>query len=146
MSRAFDHGKNSYKIEHKMSADQQTKHYLSNELLLHYGANPSNYREHSWNNYRMGSVASNGRDTRIDNALIGEHFRGQGRGYDAQQLASGGISYNQQLQAIGNRFDRAKHAYETTGEHKYYMIQKDLRQTAAEHLNADLRGFRMSYK
>lgn len=144
MSRAFDHGKNSYKREHQVSSDQHTKHYLSNDMLLHYGANPVKYREHSSNNYRMGSSASNGRDTRIDNMLIGEHFRDQGRGYDAQHLASGGISYNQQLQAIGNRFDRAKQAYESTGEYKYYMMQKDHRHTADVHLQADLRGFRLS--
>jgi hypothetical protein len=144
MSRDYDHGKNAYKKAHKIYDDQHTKHYLSNDYLSHYGANPENYRGFSSSNYRMGSIASNGRDTRIDNALIGEHFYNQGRGYDASRLAGAGISYNQQLQAIGNRFDRAKEAYDMTGEYKYYMMQKDLRSTAEAHLDADLRFFRLS--
>lgn len=57
-------------------------------MLLHYGASPTNYRDISDSNYRMGSRDSNDRDRRIDNALIGEHFRGQGSGYDAYHLAN----------------------------------------------------------
>lgn len=121
MSRAFDHGKSDYARGHRRSSDQDTKHYLSNDLMLHYGAKPSNYALFSDMNYRMGSKASNGRDTRIDNALIGEHFRDAGHsgGYSASRLAGGGITRDQQLQALGNRFDVAKEAYRTTGEHKY---------------------------
>ena len=100
----------------------------------------------SENNYRMGSSKTNGLDTRIDNALIGEFFKGQGDGYDRSYLAKQGISNQQQLNAIGKRFDVAKQAYETTGEYKYYMMQKDLRQVAEQQLGADLRGFRLSNK
>ena len=54
------------------------------------------------------------------------------------------MSYQQQLDGLGKRFDVAKTAYESTGEHKYFMMQKDIRGIADTHLDADLRGFRLS--
>ena len=151
MSRKFDHGKNNYAREHRnddAEEKQHTKHYIANSTMEHYGAKPENYKQFSSSNYRMGSSASNGRDTRLDNALIGEHFSDAGHsgGYNSQRLAAGGLNKEQQLQGIGNRFDVAKEAYERTGEHKYLMMQKDLRDTADTHLNADMRGFRISNK
>lgn len=144
MSRKFDYGRENYGNEHRSHEGQQTKHYLAHATLQHYGAKPENYREFAEHNYRMGSRESNTRDRLIDNALIGEYFRDEGPGYDAQRLAAQGISYGQQLQAIGKRFNMARGAYETTGEYKYYMMQKDLRDAASTHLDGDLRGFHLS--
>mmetsp|Transcript_26301 Transcript_26301/g.44382 ORF Transcript_26301/g.44382 Transcript_26301/m.44382 type:complete len:154 (-) Transcript_26301:226-687(-) len=150
MSRQFDHGKYAYGQEHRSYHGQNARHYLGNDMLEHYGANPNNYQEFSGSNYRMGNTRTNGRDTRLDNQIIGEVFSGFGSGYDAygltQRSASGhtGLSYQQQLDGVGARFDTAKAAYEATGEYKYYMIQKDLRDIAGEHLNGDMRQFRLS--
>ena len=146
MSRKFDHGKNSYAKEHRSSSDQETRHKLGDAVLQHYGAKPDNYKKFSDDNYRMGSKETNTRDRLIDNALIGEHFKdaGHSKGYDASRLASKGVNRQQQLDTIGTRYDTAKIAYETTGEHEYLMMQKDLRDTAEKHLNADLRSFRNS--
>jgi hypothetical protein len=150
-SRSFDHNKNKYASEHRnhnTSEPQHTKHYIANNMMEHYGCKPSNYNEFSYDNYRMGSQASNNRDRRIDNAILGEVFSDAGHsgGYDARRLCNNGVNREQQLQAIGNRFDVAKIAYERTGEHKYFMMQNDLRAIAGSHLNADLRGFRLSHK
>lgn len=144
MSRTYDHGLNHYKAVHKAHSGQHTKHTLSNELLGHYGAKASNYQQWSHNNYTMGSSKSNGIDTRIDNRLINHVF--QGVQYDAYELAQNGVTYTQQLNALGKRFDAAKDAYATTGEYKYFMIQKDFKQVAQDHLNADGRQFRLSNK
>ena len=146
MSRAFDQGKNAYGAEHRAYAGQNARHILGNDFLEHYGANPNNYGAYCHDNYRMGDTAVNGRDTRLDNAIIGEVFSDAGhrQGYDAQRLANGGISRQQQLDRVGARFDMAKQAYQATGEHKYLMMQKDLRMIADQHLDADLRGFRLS--
>jgi hypothetical protein len=102
-------------------------------------------------NYRMDSLATNVRDMRIDNHIIGEvfHNAGRGAGYDANALRHGtdknaGLTTLQQIDAVGIRFDAAKRAYEETGEHKYLMMQKDFREIAAKHLGADLRSFRLS--
>ena len=148
MSRKFDHGKSSYAKEHRTSSEQETRHYIADSTMQHYGAKPSNYTEFSSSNYRMGSKDTNSRDRMIDNALIGEHFMdaGHSEGYSASRLAQNGISRQQQLDALGVRFDVAKVAYEATGEHKYLMMQKDIRETANEHLDADLRQFRLSNK
>lgn len=149
MSRPFDAGKDAWKESHRVpGAGQQTRHILADNLLQHYGAKPENYAVWCDNNYRMGSVGTNSRDIRIDNMIIGEVF-GIGKSYNAQSLTEptsrhNGLSYQQQLNAIGARFDAAKTAYSQTGEHKYLMIQKDLRDIAEGHLNADLRGFRLS--
>jgi hypothetical protein len=153
MSRQFDYGKNSYGQDNRVYGGQQARHYLGNDLLEHYGANPSNYKQFADQNYRMGTSSTNGRDTRLDNAIIGEVFNGTrfdgGNGYNAQDLtrptgSNRGMSYQQQLNGIGARFDTAKTAYAETGEYKYFMMQKDLRDIAEEHLDADLRGFRLS--
>ena len=154
MSRQFDYGKDSYGQDNRAYAGQQTRHILGNDLLEHYGANPTNYQQFASQNYRMGNSATNGRDSRLDNAIIGNEFSGTrfdgGCGYNAYDLtknSSGGnrgMSYQQQLNGIGARFDAAKTAYAETGEHKYYMMQRDLRNIADDHLDADLRCFRMS--
>ena len=155
MARPFDFGKNQYAKHHRdPSADQQTRHILADDLLQHYGAKPENYREWATDgNYRMGSAATNTRDRMLDRHIVGEAFSDAGRasGYDAQYLARGtkntpGMSYSQQINALGARFDAAKQGYATTGEHKYLMIQKDIRSIADTHLDADLRGFRLSKK
>jgi hypothetical protein len=155
MSRAYDHGKQQYAKEHRSSSDQQTRHILANDLLSHYGVNQGNYREWSDGNYRMGSVDTNSRDRRLDNAIASEVFHDVGSGgYNAAALTKAtttksgrtiaGMSYQQQLDAVGARFEAAKDAYERTGEYKYYMMQKDLRQVAQDHLDGDMRQFRLS--
>ncbi len=120
--------------------------------MEHYGAKPENYSSWSSENYRMGSEATNMRDRRLDDHLIGEIFRDEGRkeGYDAQvlQTATGsapGLSLQQQLDGVKQRFDQAKVAYEKTKEYKFFMMQKDLRDIADEHLDADLRQFQLSH-
>jgi hypothetical protein len=149
-SRDYDHGKNPYKATHKSSDSQQTKHILADATLGHYGAKPENYREISSANYRMGSRESNARDTRLDNAIHREVFQDQGRGgYDAFALtkpsASGvsGMTYQQQLDRLGTRFDVATQAYAQTGEYKYFMMAKDFRDIADQHLDGDMRQFRL---
>ena len=148
MSRNYDHGKYAYGQDHRAYAGQQALHILGDDLLGHYGANPGNYQQWSNLNYRMGASSVNGRDTRVDNAIISEVFSGtrfDGRGgYDSAALAVGGINRQQQLDRVGARFDAAKTAYQATGEYKYFMMQNDLRDIAGTHLGADLRGFRLS--
>ncbi|KAJ1408118.1 hypothetical protein B484DRAFT_456390 [Ochromonadaceae sp. CCMP2298] len=154
MSRDYDHGKNAYAKEHR-DADkernaQHTKHYIGNEMLSHYGVKPEDYAKVSASNYRMGSSESNGRDTKIDNALIGEHFsdtrHSNKGGYDAGKLAKNGVNREQQLQGLGNRFDVAKKAYAETGNDKFYEIAEDIKETAGTHLNPDMREWRLPPK
>ena len=158
MSRPFDAGKSSYRKDHlRSNSGQQTRHLLGDDFMQHYGAKSDNYSQWCDNNYRMGSKQTNDRDRMIDNALLGSIFNDAGskhhrqNGYDANYLAvnqgdrkCGRISYQQQRDAIGSRFDAAKIAYETTGEHKYLMIQKDLRDVAMKNLDADGRQWRLS--
>ena len=94
---------------------------------------------------------TNDRDRLLDYHILAHAFRDAvaGPGYDAQALTCGtkntiGLSYQQQLDGIQQRFDAAKYAYEATNEYKYYMMQKDLREIANDHLDADLRSFRLS--
>ena len=90
MSRDYDAGKNAYGREYRAWAGQNARHILADDLLGHYGANPQRYADaqqaSGGMNYRMGSTATNGRDTRIDNGIIGSVFRNQGGGYDAYAL------------------------------------------------------------
>jgi len=154
MSRDYDAYKNSYGNAHRSYAGQQTRHILGNDLLSHYGASTSRYadaqRSTEGINYRMGGVATNGRDTRIDNAVISTVFAGQrGGGYDAYALAnncSHSISYQRQADALGQRFDTAKAMYQQTGEHKYFMMCRDFRAVADNNLQVDLRQWRMPGK
>lgn len=152
MSRPFDHGRAAYAAEHRADSDQHTRHILADSLLGYYHAKPEKYAEWSDQNYRMGSVATNTRDSRLDSHIISEVF-GAGKrgtaGYDAYELTqstatAAGLSYQQQLAGISQRFGRAKEAYETTGEYKYFMMQKDLRDIASDHLDGDMRKFRLS--
>jgi hypothetical protein len=141
MSRKFDHGKESYKKNHKAHDAQHTKHYLGNKLLELYKVDPTNYKYFSSSNYRMGSITSNGYDSQIDNSFINEHFkRGE---YDADTLAAKGISREQQLQAIGKRFDVAKIAFKLTRDNGCRKMMRDIRYTAKKLFDADLRGFRI---
>ena len=72
-------------------------------------------------NYRMGGVTLNRtKDRLIDNALDRQG------GYAAEDLASQGISYQQQGQLLGNRFDAAKEMYAATGDRAYHKIARDL--------------------
>ncbi len=148
MSRSFDQGKSTYAAAHRVRGDQDTRHILANSLLEHYGVKRDNYSAWSHQNYRMGSRDTNIRDRQIDHHITGEVFHDAGRksGYDAQELARSGVSRQQQLDAVGRRFEVAKAAYEATGEGRYLAIQKDLRGIAAEHLDGDLRQFRLSHK
>ena len=151
----FDHGQSQYRQSHSGAA---TRHIVGNVVMEHYGVNPSNYNQWSSGNYRMGSTATNDRDKRIDNAWLGHAFHDAGaadhrQGYDAHFLAhnegdakGGAISYQQQRNALGQRFDRCKDAYAATGEHKYLMMQKDLRDIALNQLNGDGREWRLSSK
>jgi hypothetical protein len=104
----------------------------------------------------MGDSRQNGRDMRLDFQLRNEIFH-QGNGtsfgcvgagtpgrYDAAYLSRNGLSHQQQLDRIGNRFDKAKEAYEASGHNIYLKIQNDLRRVAERNLNADLRHFRLS--
>lgn len=152
MSRTYDHGKNQYGQEHRAYAGQNACHQLSNDLLGHYGVSQGSYS--AWaqdGNYRMGDAGVNGRDKRVDYMIRDEVFHNNGddyrKGYyDAKALRGHGISNEQQLQRIGNRFDAAKEAYEQTGHGVYLKIQRDMRDIADNYLDADLRGFRISNK
>lgn len=101
----------------------------------------------------MGNKATNGRDSRIDNAIVREVFGLNSRdnpvrgGYNAEALANDArnpISYQQQLNALGARFDTAKDMYRLTGEHKYLMMQTDLRNIASSQFDIDGREWRPS--
>ncbi len=148
MSRPFDIYLPQYRSSHS-AGGQVTRHLLANDLLEHYGASRSNYREAMSQtggvNYRMGNSSTNSRDRWVDNGIVGSVF-GVGREYDADKLASRGLSYHQQGNYLGTRFDTAKRMYESTGEHKYYMMQKDIRQVAKDNLNIDGREWRLSSK
>ena len=135
---AFDAGKAAYR-QPRAKEGQQCRHYLSNDLLLHYGASEHRYAElqHQLGrdavNYRMGLPSTNGLDTRIDNRLIGTLFTGpqvaaqpKYKTYDATALAQNGLNYKQQGEMLGARFETAKDMYSRTGEHKYYMVRRAL--------------------
>ena len=140
---AFDAGKAAYR-QPRAKEGQQCRHYLSNDLLQHYGASEHRYAElqHQLGrdavNYRMGLPSTNGLDTRIDNRLIGTLFTGpqvaaqpKYKTYDATVLARGEdgarkISYKRQGEMLGARFETAKDLYSRTGEHKYYMVRRAL--------------------
>ena len=98
----------------------------------------------------MGSVETNTRDRVIDNAITREVFglntRGgiTNRGFDGDHMAQHGISHNQQLQALGTRFDHAKDMHARTGEYKYLMMQNDIRGIAMDGWNVDGRQWRTS--
>jgi hypothetical protein len=92
----------------------------------------------------MGDSLTNGRDSRVDNAIVREVFGIGGSSYDSRRLAQGGVNYQQQRDRIGARFDAAKEGYASTGERRYLEIQRDMRDIAGSHLDADLRQFRMS--
>jgi len=85
----------------------------------------------------MGGVTLNRtKDRLIDNALDRQG------GYAAEDLASQGISYQQQGQLrraypIGNRFDAAKEMYAATGDRAYHKIARDLRSVARDHLQIE---------
>jgi cytolysin (calcineurin-like family phosphatase) len=93
-------------------------------------------------------------DNRIPETIyFGEVFsnadRGWTKGYNVRRLQNGtdktrGLNMQQQLSGVGARFDAAKAAYEATGEYKYFMMQKDFRDIAQNHLNGDMREFRLS--
>ena len=144
----YDIGLNDYRDSH---CGQHTRHYIGNNMCQHYGVSSSGYANGLADiNYRMGSNSVNGRDTRVDNMIIREVFGLDSRGgfnsgysYDAAQLSRGGINHQQQLDRIGNQFDRAGEAYAATGDRAFLAMQRDLRSIAGDHLNADLRGFRL---
>jgi hypothetical protein len=149
--RLFNHGQAKYASEHRTGPDQHTRHIIGDAQLQHYGADPANYSKWSQHNYRMGSQDTNMRDRMLDYHITGESFKNAGRpgGYDAQLLTQGtdttpGLTYQQQVDGIKARFDAAGTAYKMTGERAYQNMQNDLRQIASEHLNADLRQFRMT--
>lgn len=157
MARQFDYGKASYGASHRpyVAQPSQTRHILADSMLQHYGASPGAYSSGvAHYNYRMGSEATNSRDSRLDSHIMGEVFHDAGRGrhgmgYDAQALTRdtakhAGLSYQQQRDGVGQRFDTAKRAYDETGDYKYYMMQKDLRGIAEGHLDCDMRSFRLS--
>ena len=113
------------------------------------GANPAKYAQVSDVNYRMGSVSTNAIDRRIDNAFHKEVF-GVGKngapvsgGYDAAALARGGIDRQRQLDAIGARFDAAKAMHKAGGGHQFKQAMQDFRDVARDHLDGDMRQFRM---
>ena len=148
MSRPFDGGKNAYGNEHRnKDKDQQVLHTLGDDLLQHYGADSKNYETYSGENYRMGDSSVNGRDTKVDNAIIGSTFADPGRikekDYDASELAKKDVNSQQQLRRIGNKFDVAQTAYKETGEAVYRDIREDLRDIADNDLDADKREFHL---
>ena len=115
------------------------------------GANPAKYAQVSDVNYRMGSVSTNAIDRRIDNAFhrevfgVGQNGASVSGGYDAAALARGrdGIDRQRQLNAISARFDAAKAMYEAGGGHQFKQAMKDFRDVARDHLDGDMRQFRM---
>jgi hypothetical protein len=162
-ARAYDAGLNAYRNDHRVypgqneeERSQVTRHIVSNETMEHYGVNPQNYalaqNLTGGVNYRMGSTYTNDRDRRLDNAFIGEVFRGQGSGYDAFELTrpSGtgnpGLSYQQQGNALGQRFEAAKRMYALTGDRQFYNMALDFKNVARENLTVDGRQWRMPKK
>eukprot|EP01040_Poterioochromonas_malhamensis_P016369 gene16369-18564_t len=151
MSRTYDSGKYSYAKDHRIpNSGQETRHLIANQTLELYGVKVDNYSEHAAElNYRMGSKTSNTIDRLIDNEFHRAVFDGTSRSsnydYDAYYLANNkGVSYQQQIDRFKDRFDTAKEMYDRTGEYKYYMMQKDIRDIVDNKLDVDLRGFRLS--
>ena len=124
-------------------------HHAPHPPNKQYGANPQRYAEVSHVNYRMGSVATNAMDRRIDNAFhrevfgVGQHGGRVAGGYDAAALASQGIDRQRQLDGIGARFDAAKQMYQAGGGHQFKMMMQDYRDVARTHLGGDMRQFRI---
>ncbi|GMI30656.1 hypothetical protein TrCOL_g2239 [Triparma columacea] len=154
MSRSYDYGKDDYGGNHRSYPGQNTRHILAVELLGSYGCNSVNYEEVADFNYRMGSKDTNTRDQLIDNRIIAQNFsdsRYPNLSYtasDAADLANNpehtyNVSYQQQINALHQRFMAAMNAYQQTGEYKYFMIMKDIREIAGNALNCDLREFRL---
>lgn len=100
-------------------------------------------------NYRMGSVATNALDRRLDNAFhrevfgIGQNGAPVSGGYDAAALARSGLDRQRQLDGIGARFDAAKAMHQAGGGHQLKQVMQDLRSVARDHLGGDMRQFRM---
>lgn len=141
--RPYDAGKNAYARDHRTSSAQQTRHIVANVTMEHYGVSTSRYAAVGGGNYRMGSAATNVRDRLVDNAFHREVF-GLGSGcYDPAALAGRGVSRQQQLDALGTRFDHSKAMYNAGGGHQFKMMMQDYRQVASDRLGADLRQFRM---
>ena len=146
----YDRGLSGYRDQHGHGG-QHTRHIIGNAMCQHYGVSSQGYAGGlASTNYRMGGVAVNARDTRVDNQLVREAFglnaRGgysSGYGYDAGGLARQGISQQQQLDRVGAQFDRAGEAFAATGDRAFLAMQADLRGVAGTHLDADLREFRM---
>jgi len=148
MSRKYDAGKDNYKNQHGKDG-QVTRHILANDTLEHYGANSVKYQqaqaETNGVNYRMGQHATNNRDKVIDNAWHREVFV-PGGSYDPRAIASHAtcpMSQQQQYDHLHSRFEVAKEMYNETGDHKYKMMGKDLRDIALDKLNGDGREWRM---
>ena len=97
----------------------------------------------------MGREDTNTRDRLIDNRIIAQNFSDtRYTAEDAADLANNpehtyNVSYQQQINALHQRFMAAMNAYQQTGEYKYFMIMKDIREIAGNALNCDLREFRL---
>ena len=142
--RPYDAGKSAYARDHRTSSAQHTRHIVANETMEHYEVSTARYAAVGGSNYRMGSSATNTRDRLIDNSFHREVFgTGSGGGYDAAALAGRGVSRQQQLDALGTRFDHAKQMYQAGGGHQFKMMMQDYRDVAGSRLGADLRQFRM---
>lgn len=152
----FRFGQSEYREQHlNPNGNQVARHIIPVDHLEHYGANIGRYQQamsdtNGSANYRMGSDATNSRDIRIDNQIKRQVFGLSGGSfsstaqYNPYVLRDNGISHNQQLQAIGARFDHARDMHARTGDNAYMQMQRDLRGIAREHWNIDGRQWRTS--
>lgn len=148
-ARTFDAGKDEYKRAHPGEPGRHTRHILPNALLERYGADPAKYAAVAEGiNYRMGGSELNlTRDRLVDGAIERAVF--ENKAYDAEALANykgvnGGVTYAQQGELLGLRFDRALEMYRATGEPVYRTIAEDVRKIAKSSLDGvDLREWKM---
>mmetsp|Transcript_8912 Transcript_8912/g.7957 ORF Transcript_8912/g.7957 Transcript_8912/m.7957 type:complete len:152 (-) Transcript_8912:10-465(-) len=151
MSREYDDGKNQYKKRHRTKQEQETRHILSNDLLKHYNVDEAKYAKAQANtggiNYKMGNHETNVKDRVIDNALIDSIFNR--KEYDAIKLnnqSDNRITYQEQVDLIGIRFDCAKSMRKQTEEKTYLQMQKDFFKIADKKLNVDRREWKLLKK
>jgi hypothetical protein len=143
--RPFDAGKDEYKADHPGLSGRQTRHIIANSLLERYNADPNEYALHAKDiNYRMGGRRLNlSKDKLVDNGLTREIFKEGTGSYNAEYIAKKGVSYQQQGDLLGLRFDRLGEFYAKTHNPLYRQMMEDVRSVAKNNLSVDLREWKL---
>lgn len=135
-------GQLEYRLAHVGDRpERDTRHVLAVKLLEHYAPDAAEYARVAQDiNYIMGSRELNrSKDKCVDNGLLRALNGGE---FDSKVMAAK-VSYQQQGDLLGLRFDRAIEMYESTGNAVYLRMAKDIKGVASENLHIDKREWRM---